>query len=129
MIWGKPPFSIPDNCAVDVRNLAAARNWYREKLGLHDSNSQRDEDSGRPFADMCISDDDGAVVALVELEPGASPGTQHVIFYASKLEKARQWLTERGVTAEPVTTDPGGNHFFRFRDLDGNAIEVCIEPS
>jgi len=31
-MWGKPPFSIADNYAVDVRNLAAVRKWYKEKL-------------------------------------------------------------------------------------------------
>jgi hypothetical protein len=31
---GGPPFWIPDNYAIDVRNLAAARDRYKEKLGL-----------------------------------------------------------------------------------------------
>jgi len=53
---------------------------------------------------------------------------QHVIFYAKNLEKAHQWLIHRGVAAQPVTADSGGNRFFRFEDLEGNAIEVCVEP-
>jgi len=126
-MWGSPPFSIPDNCVVDVRNLVAAREWYKEKLGLRESHDRTEDDSGRPFADLCLSKGD-TFISLVELEPGATPGKQHAIFYAKKLEKAREWLAQRGVTVEPITADSGGNQFFRFRDLEGNAIEVCVEP-
>jgi catechol 2,3-dioxygenase-like lactoylglutathione lyase family enzyme len=126
-MWGKPPFSIPDNCAVDVRNLAAAREWYKEKLGLHDTHKGRDDDSGRPFTDLCISNDD-TFLSLVEVEPGASPDKPHVIFYTKNLEKTHQWLADRGVSVQPTTTDSGGNRFFRFQDLEGNTIEVCVDP-
>src|SRR5882672_8085195 len=76
-MWGKPPFYIVDNCTVDVRNLAAAREWYKEKLGLHEANTDREEDSGRPFVDLRISNDD-AFLSLLELEPGASAENRHV---------------------------------------------------
>jgi catechol 2,3-dioxygenase-like lactoylglutathione lyase family enzyme len=124
---GKPPFSISDNCSVDVRNLAAARDWYKEKLELREANNDREEDSGRPFVDLHVSGED-TFVSLVELEPGAATEKQHVIFYATNLEKANQWLATRGVAVGPATTDSGGNRFFRFQDLEGNTIEVCIEP-
>lgn len=126
-MFGKPPFVIADNCAVDVRNLAAARAWYKEKLSLRDSRTQREEDSGRPFADLCISSDD-ICISLVELEPGAPAEKRHVILYSGNLEKTHSWLADRGVTVEPITSDSGGNRLFRFLDLEGNAIEVCVEP-
>ena len=126
-MWGKPPFSIADNCAVDVRSLAAVRDWYKEKLGFHEADTDRKEDSGRPFTDLCISSDD-TFLSLVELERGTSPDRQHVIFYAKNLEKAHQWLIDRGVTVQPATADSGGNRFFQFQDLEGNTIEVCVEP-
>jgi catechol 2,3-dioxygenase-like lactoylglutathione lyase family enzyme len=126
-MWGKPPFTIAENCVVDVRNLGAVREWYKEKLGLHEAHNDRQDDSGRPFTDLIISNDD-AFLSLVELEPGASAEKRHVIFFAKNLEKAHQWLAGRGVTVEPATTDPGGNRLFRFQDLEGNTIEVCVEP-
>ena len=126
-MWGKAPFSIADNCAVDVRNLSAAREWYKEKLGLRETQTDREDDSGRPFADLKLSNDE-TFLSLVELAPGTSAESQHVIFYARNLEKVRQWLEGREMAVEPSTTDSGGNHFFRFRDLDGNAIDVCVEP-
>jgi catechol 2,3-dioxygenase-like lactoylglutathione lyase family enzyme len=126
-MWGKPPFSIADNCAVDVQNLAAVREWYKEKLGFREALNNRQEDSGRRFVDLYISNDD-IFLSLVELEPGASIQNRHVIFFAKNLEKAHQWLEGRGVAVEPTTTDSGGNRLFRFRDLEGNNLEVCIEP-
>ncbi|MGB7024517.1 MAG: VOC family protein [Candidatus Acidiferrales bacterium] len=126
-MWGGPPFSIADNYAIDVRSTAAAREWYKEKLGLREIQDRKEDDSGRPFADVCVSKA-GGVCSLVELEPGAAPGSQHVIFYAKDLEKAREWLIDRGVATEGITSDGRGNRFFRFFDSDNNAIEVCVEP-
>jgi catechol 2,3-dioxygenase-like lactoylglutathione lyase family enzyme len=126
-MWGNPPFWISDNVAVDVRSLAVALDWYKEKLGLRDAKTSREDDSGRPFADLRVSGED-TFLSLIELAPGASANRGHVIFFASNLEKTRQWLEGRGIAVEPITVDSGGNHYFRFRDLDGNAIEVCVEP-
>jgi len=126
-MWGKPPFTIADNRAIDVRNLPASREWYKEKLGLREAPDDREEDSGRPFVDLHIASDD-AFISLLELKSGVSPVRGHVIFFAKNLEKARQWLAGRDAFVEPITTDSGGNHFFRSQDLDGNKIEVCIEP-
>ncbi|HEV2488682.1 MAG TPA: VOC family protein [Candidatus Acidoferrales bacterium] len=127
-MWGNPPFFIPDNCAIDVRNLSAASAWYKEKLRLHEVHDRDEDDSGRPFVDLSIEERNGAFLTLVELEPGAAHEKRHFIFYAKRIEKAHEWLAGRGVVVEPPTTDSGGNHFFRFYDLEGNAIEVCIEP-
>jgi catechol 2,3-dioxygenase-like lactoylglutathione lyase family enzyme len=126
-MWGRPPFSISDNDAINVRNLAEALEWYKEKPGLRDAKTDREDDSGRRFADLHISGDD-TFLSLVELESGASTKNGHVIFFAANLEKAHQWLAERGVSVEPTTTDSGGNRLFRFQDLEGNTIEVCVEP-
>ena len=127
-MWGKPPFDIAGNCAVDVRNLAAAKEWYIEKLGLHESKTDREEDSGRPFADLHISNYDDVFLSLVELEPGAPAENRHVILFTENLDKAHQWLAVRGVAVEPTSTDSGGNRLFRLHDLEGNMIEVCVEP-
>jgi len=126
-MFGKPPFVVPDNDAVDVRNLSSARAWYQNKLGLKEFPSDREDDSGRPFAELGISSS-GGFLTLVELPSGESPQKSHVILYAGNLEKAHKWMAEKGLAVEPITTDSGGNRLFRFLDLDGNAIEVCVEP-
>jgi hypothetical protein len=77
--------------------------------------------------DLCISTAD-TFLTLVERGAAACTQSEHVIFFAKNLEKARQWLIERGVAVEAVISDSGGNRFFRLQDLDGNVIEVCMEP-
>ena len=118
---------IADNCAIDVRKLVAAREWYKEKLGLREAPKDREEDSARAFVDLRVSNH-GPFLSLVELEAGATAEKRHVIFFATNLERAHNWLAERGVAVEPPSTDSGGNRFFRFQDLEGNVIEVCAEP-
>src|ERR1700688_2447364 len=128
-MWGKHPFWISDNCVIEVRNLGAARDWYKKTFGLREASGEREreDDSGRPFVDLRVSNDDTSLT-LIERGAGASAPSEHVIFFAKNLEKARGWLTERGVTVEALASDSGGNRFFRFQDLEGNAIEVCVEP-
>jgi catechol 2,3-dioxygenase-like lactoylglutathione lyase family enzyme len=125
-MWGKPPFIVPDNCVVDVRNLDAAREWYKEKLGLREAHTDRKttlDDRSRTLAFPMAP-----FLSLVEIAQGASPEKRHVIFFAKNLEKTQQWLAGRGVSVGPTTTDSGGNRLFQFQDLEGNTIEVCIEP-
>ena len=126
-MWGKHPFRILDNCVVEVRNLGAARDWYKKTFGLREVSGEREDDSGRPFVDLSISNDDTSLT-LVEREAASPAQSEHVIFFTRNLEKAREWLIKRGVTVEAVASDSGGNRLFRFLDLEGNAIEVCVEP-
>src|ERR1700686_2082773 len=118
-MWGKTPFWILDNCVIEVRNLGTARHWYKKTLGLREASGEREDDSGRPFVDLLVSNDETSLT-LVEREAAASPQSAHVISFVKNLEKARQWLIARGVTAEAVASDSGGNRFFRFQDLEGN---------
>jgi catechol 2,3-dioxygenase-like lactoylglutathione lyase family enzyme len=125
-MWGKHPFWISDNSVIEVSNLGAARDWYKKTFGLREASGEREDDSGRPFVDLRVSNDD---TALTLVERAASPAqSEHVIFFTKNLQKAREWLIERGVTVEALASDSGGNRFFRFQDLEGNAIEVCVEP-
>jgi len=112
---------------MEVRNLEAARDWYKKTFGWREASGEREDDSGRPFVDLSVSNDDTSLT-LIEREAGASARSEHVIFFTKNLQKAREWLIERGVTVEAITTDSGGNRFFRFQDLEGNAVEVCVEP-
>jgi hypothetical protein len=88
--------------------------------------TERGDDSGRPFADLCISKND-CLVSLPKLPPGACAERPAVVFYAGKVEKCRKGLAERGVTVEPSPADSGGNHLLRFRAREGHSIEVCLE--
>jgi catechol 2,3-dioxygenase-like lactoylglutathione lyase family enzyme len=124
---GRPPFFVGDNYGIDVRNLAASRDWYKEKLGLREDHVRREDDSGRRFVDLKIGNDI-ICVSLVELPSDVSARDQHVIFFTKNIEMAHRWLAERGVLVEPIENDSGGNRFFQFHDLEGNKIEMCVEP-
>ena len=126
-MWGKPPFTIADNSAVDVKNLNAAARWYKEKLKLREGRGREEDDSGRPFVDLCDSKN-GPFLSLIELSSGDEPEKRHVIFFCKHLEEAHEWFVGQGITVDPISQDSGGNSLFRFYDVEGNAIEVCVEP-
>ena len=108
-----------------MRDIAAARRWYAEKMGLDYSSTDVEE------ANMVLGySAQNAYLYLVKVtgadRPDRTPGRPPIIF-AGKLMVAREYLSSRGVDVGPVPEDAGGNHFFRFRDLEGNELEVCQE--
>src|SRR6202051_1873003 len=117
-MWGKHPFWISDNSVIEVRNLGAARDWYKKTFGLREASGEREDDSGRPFVDLRVSNSDKAFGLVNGAESPAQ--SEHVIFFTKNLQKAREWLIERGVTIEALASDSGGNRLFRFLDLEGN---------
>jgi hypothetical protein len=50
------------------------------------------------------------------------------MLYTSRIEKAREYLTSRGVFVGEIQQDRQGTHFFEMRDLENNVIEICEEP-
>jgi len=111
---------------VDVKAFgpaAAARRWYWEKLGLSYSSTKAKEAnvllgySGRS-AQRHLSEGSGN-----ERPNGQSSGP--LIVFASKLTAAHEYLSSRGVTVGPYSSDSGGNTFPRFRDFEENDFEVC----
>jgi catechol 2,3-dioxygenase-like lactoylglutathione lyase family enzyme len=125
--FGKPPFEVADGYGIEVSNLEATRNWYKEKLGFRDAPEVDGDDSGRPFCGLKLSDD-GTPLSLVEKNPMQTKEQDHVIFYSGNLDKSREWMIKRGVPAGQIVSDSGGNRFFKIQDADGNTIEVCVEP-
>jgi catechol 2,3-dioxygenase-like lactoylglutathione lyase family enzyme len=125
MFWTKKMFSSAGDVVVDVRDVVAAQRWYSEKLGLSYSSAEAEEAS----LELGYSAD-SVVVYLAEIvgnvRPNKSAGRPPIMF-ARKLSDAHQELSTRGVDVGPIQSDPGGNQFFRFRDLEGNELEVCQE--
>jgi catechol 2,3-dioxygenase-like lactoylglutathione lyase family enzyme len=125
MFWTKNIFSSAGDVVVDVRDVAAAQRWYAEKLGLSYSSVEVEEAS----LELGYSAD-SVVVYLVEISgnarPNKSPGRPPIVF-ARNLAGAHEYLSTRGIDVGPIQSDSGGNQFFRFRDLDGNELEVCQE--
>jgi hypothetical protein len=103
-------------------DLEAARLWYAEKLGFTYSSTE-DEN-----ADVVLGYSDQEVHVYLSRvvdnnRPNLRPGHPPMLF-AKKLDNVREVLITRGVDVGESQKDSGGNQFFRFRDLEGNEIEV-----
>jgi catechol 2,3-dioxygenase-like lactoylglutathione lyase family enzyme len=125
-MWGRRNFYFGDNISVGVRDLSRAVTWYKEKLGLCLA-PLKSEDFG---ALLSFAKDDEIGLALVVIPPGETEANVegHPILFTKKIDAAHAEFASRGVNVEPIQSDSGGNRFFRFRDLEGNEIEVCHEP-
>ncbi|HEY7403110.1 MAG TPA: VOC family protein [Candidatus Angelobacter sp.] len=110
---------------VCVKDIAAAVDWYKEKLELRESDYSFDD--GDPDDTLLVSRDRDEEIKVVVTRQG--PGEpDRPIFDTRNAAKAREWLLARGVTVGPVETDRAGTHYIELRDLDDNVIEICEEP-
>jgi catechol 2,3-dioxygenase-like lactoylglutathione lyase family enzyme len=125
-MWGRKNFYFGVNISVGVRDLDLAVAWYQEKLGLH-LTPLKSEDF-EAFLAFAKSDETG--LALVVIPPGQTKAAVegHPILFTKRIEAAYEEIASKGISVQPIQSDSGGNRFFRFRDLEGNEIEVCVEP-
>ncbi len=123
---GQKNFYFGDNVSVGVRDVSKAVAWYQEKLGLRLTPlTSEDFDAFLGFSK------DGEIgLALVAIPAGQTEVNveSHPILFTKRLEACREELASRGVQVGQLQRDSGGNWFFQFQDIDGNIIEVCIEP-
>jgi predicted enzyme related to lactoylglutathione lyase len=125
-MWGKSKFYFGDNISVGVRDVSKAVAWYQEKLGLCLTPLASEDFE----AFLGFSKDDEIGLALVAIPAGQITVNveRHAILFSKKLEACREQFASRGVQVGPLQRDSGGNSFFQFQDVEGNIIEVCIEP-
>ena len=126
-MWGAFPLFLADSAAITVSDLSIATSWYKEKLALQLAKTKREDDSGLPFVDLHYPQADTCLTLLEDSSRNAATDS-HPILFTKNLKKAHDWLFNRGVAVEPMTSDSGGNQLFYFQDLDENRIEVCVEP-
>ena len=125
-MWGRNTFYFGDNISVGVRDLSRAAAWYKDKLGLR-LTPLKSEDFD---AFLSLSKNDETGLALVTLPAGQTEANveDHPILFTKKIAACREEFASRGITVGPIQQDSGGNSFFQFQDVDGNTIEVCVEP-
>src|SRR5579863_10082944 len=92
-MFGSNPLGISESFAVPVRNLANARQWYIEKLGLNNGPKDASDDSGFPFVALQIRKDEFLTLIETPTTAAKSDGEVARIFFASNLRKAQKWLT------------------------------------
>jgi catechol 2,3-dioxygenase-like lactoylglutathione lyase family enzyme len=125
-MWGGKSFYFGDNISLGVRNLDRAVAWYQEKLGLRLTPLQSEDFE----AFLAFAKDDETGLALVVIPPGETKANVegHPILFTKGIEAAHEEFASKGISVGPIQSDSGGNRLFRFRDLEGNEIEVCVEP-
>jgi hypothetical protein len=70
---------------------------------------------------ILLSDRDDVQRAGFELQ------NEHPILFSVKLNKAREYLLNKGKAVSPIQ-DGGGTQFFEIRDGESNVIEICKQP-
>ena len=108
---------------IGVRDIPAAVTWYSEKLGLRKLKAEMDD-----CAD-CVTLGFDKENYAVTIGPIGLPTDEltHSLF-TGNVEKARKWLSSRGVQVSESQTDRQGTRFFEMRDPENNVIEISEEP-
>jgi catechol 2,3-dioxygenase-like lactoylglutathione lyase family enzyme len=131
--WLKSPakiMRIPGSIYLPVRNLDAASEWYRDKLGCQDVPPYEEDEPGTTAA-LALEKESGVLtLGLIDPQrPGTGVAEPSVpTLYAHNINKAREWLVSRGAAAGPLQRDQQRTQYFELRDLDGNLLEVSEEP-
>lgn len=109
-----------DFLAVRTRDLAAAREFYAEVLGLPCSSVWREADPvGAEYETGNLT------IALMDCEALGlefEPSKQAIALRVDDVESARAELSSRGVAFHGETIDSGVCHQAYFADPDGNAL-------
>ena len=115
-------FSSAGTNYVGVRDLAMSASWYKEKFGLREIDVEMDE------SEDCVALGFSNDEYIVALGPTGKP-TQELrpILFTKNINKARDYVSSRGVAAGPIERDAQGTPYFEIRDLEGTVIEVCEE--
>jgi len=56
-----------------------------------------------------------------------APPDDRPVLFCTKIEKAHEYLRNRGPAPGPIQ-ELGGARFFEIRDPEGHAIEICSAP-
>ena len=107
-----------DHCSVIITDVAAARHFYGEQLGL------REIPAPREFDFVAIWYDLGGTYLHLLLKPArdtASP--RHFCLHVSDIRAARSHVASRGLAIDETVKIAAADRFF-VRDPDGNRIEI-----
>lgn len=112
--------------SVGVNDLERAAAWYCEKLAL----SRVAEKSHSGEVHLGYLQRESTLIVLFPMpegQPNVLSGRTPIL-YSRNLEATHREFDSVGISVGPIQSDSGGNRFFRFRDAEGNSIEVCVEP-
>ena len=111
-------FTHLDHCSVLITDVAAARRFYGELLGLREIPAPKEFDFVAVWYDL------GGTYLHLLLKP--QPDTvspRHFCLHVSDVAAARAHVAARGIQIDETVKIPGADRFF-IRDPDGNRIEI-----
>jgi catechol 2,3-dioxygenase-like lactoylglutathione lyase family enzyme len=102
---------------IPVRHIEKARDWYCDILGL-------EADGDIPFGHLYVIPMEGTGIVLdskifAEDKIYKTPAFH---FNTNDIEEAYQFMKDKGVN---LITEIENNHYFNFKDPDGNVLMVC----
>ncbi len=108
-----------DHCSVIITDVARARWFYREVLGLTEIPAPRTFD----FVALWFDLGGGQTLHLLLKPQADSISPRHFALHVEDAVAARAELRQRGIAIEETTPIPHCDRFF-VRDPDGNRIEI-----
>jgi hypothetical protein len=108
---------------IAVRDVAGSAQWYAEKFGLRKLAATEQTSK---YGVALQFDEKTPPVILVPKDPVATRPAP--VFFTRKVEKVRNKLIVRGVSAGPIQQDRQGTRFFELLDGEGNTVEVSEKP-
>lgn len=108
---------------IPVSNIEEARTWYSKVLGIS-------EELEILFGHLCVIPREGQDLILDEMpmwhkngqaKPSAYPAPA-ITFLTEHLKQSYEWIKANGAD---LVTDIMDDHWFVFKDPDGNMIMVC----
>ncbi|WP_047985961.1 VOC family protein [Ornithinibacillus californiensis] len=105
---------------IPVKDVEIAKEWYANILGI---------EGEIMHGHLCVLDMDGTGIVLDEMpawrnaEGEISPfQAPFVQFATNDIHASHKWMKENGVV---MVTGIEHEHYFVFKDLDGNMLMVC----
>jgi catechol 2,3-dioxygenase-like lactoylglutathione lyase family enzyme len=111
---------------VPVRDQDRALDFYSNVLGL-DKRMDVPIGGGARWIEL-TPQSGGTTIALTLASPGTPAGVETGIrLCAADADAFRQHLLDHGASADEVLRWPGVPPMFKFRDQDGNSLEIVQE--
>jgi catechol 2,3-dioxygenase-like lactoylglutathione lyase family enzyme len=122
-----------DSVALSYSNVEAAKQWWVDTFGCKVVRVPQNWDNPLP-SDVALTlpgDNEPTILLSAQSEMAQArferPSLVATSIFCTKLKKAHEHLSSRGVLAGPIQ-DGGDMQFFEIRDPEGHLIEICKEP-
>lgn len=108
-----------DHCSVIITDIAKARGFYRDVLGLREIPKPKTFD----FVALWFQLEDGQTIHLLQKRQADPPSPRHFALRVADAQAARDHFRAYGIDIQETSPIPHCDRFF-VADPDGNRIEI-----